>query len=93
MKQGKRAANVIESRIQIFDCKVFSNVVFAINSFNEVLSFRDCWFCYMSKFDSFSDDCLNSLLFKTEHTIQMRVLKHKIDVSLFIDLVALYINP
>ena len=47
----------------------------------------------MSKFDSFSDDCLNSLLFKTEHTIQMRVLKHKIDVSLFIDLVALYINP
>ena len=58
MKQGKKAANAIESRIQIFDCKVFSNVVFRINSFNEVLSVRDCWFCNMSKFDLFSNDYL-----------------------------------
>ena len=45
----------------------FSNVVFRIKSYNEVLSTRDCWFCYMSKFDLFSDDCLNSLSFKTEY--------------------------
>ena len=56
VKQGKRASNVFESRIQNFDCKVFSNIVFRINSFNEVLG--DCWFCYMSKFDLFSDDSL-----------------------------------
>ena len=56
MKQEKRAANVLESRIQIFDWKVFGNVVLRINSFNEVLSIRDCWFCFMSKFDLFSDD-------------------------------------
>ena len=46
--------------------------------------------------------CLNSLSFKTEygkkcfsakHTVPMRVLTHKIDVSLFIDLIALYMNP
>ena len=42
MKQGKRAADDTESRIQIFDLKVFSNVVFRIDSFNEVLSIRDC---------------------------------------------------
>ena len=35
----------IESRIQIFDCKVFINASFRINSFNEVFSIRDCWFC------------------------------------------------
>ena len=58
VKQGKWAANVIESRIQIFDCEVFANVVLRINSFNEVLSIRYCWFCYMSKFDLFSDDGL-----------------------------------
>ena len=42
MKQGKRVGNVIESRIQIFDCKVFSNAVLRINGFNVVLSIRDC---------------------------------------------------
>ena len=58
----------------------------------------------MSKFDLFSDDCLNSLSFKTEygrnvfcfsakHTVPMRSLTHKIDVSLFVDLIALYMNP
>ena len=67
VKQGKKVANVIESRIQIFDCEVFSNIVFRINSFNEVFSIRDHWICYMSKFDLFSDDCLNSLLFKTKY--------------------------
>ena len=44
----------------------------------------------------------NSLSFRAEHgisvlnakhTVPMRVLAHKIDVSLFIDLVALYMNP
>ena len=34
VKQGKRPPKVIESRIQIFDRKVFSNVVFRIYSFN-----------------------------------------------------------
>ena len=58
VKQGKKVANVIESRTQIFDCEVFSNIVFRINSFNEVFSIRDHWICYMSKFDFFSDDCL-----------------------------------
>ena len=46
---------------------VFSKVVFRINSFNEVPSIRDCWFCYMTKFNLFSNDYLNSLLFKTEY--------------------------
>ena len=32
VKQGKRVVSAIESRIQIFNCKVFSNVVFRINS-------------------------------------------------------------
>ena len=30
--------------------KVFGNIVFTINSLNEVFSIRDCRFCYMSKF-------------------------------------------
>ena len=55
----------------------------------------------MSKFDLFSDDYLNSLPFKTEYgrnilvqsiTVLMRVLTNKINVSLFIDLIALYMN-
>ena len=58
MKQGKRVVNVIESRIQIFDRKVFSNIVFRISSFNEIFGISDCWFCYISKFDLFSDECL-----------------------------------
>ena len=45
--------------------------------------------------------CLNTLLFKTEYgrnvlvqSIQYKLgLTHEIDVSLFIDLVALYMNP
>ena len=46
--------------------------------------------------------CLNSLSFKTEygrnvlvlkHTVPMQGLTHKIDISLFIDLIALYMNP
>ena len=41
-----------------FDCEVFSGIVFRINIFNEVFSIRDCRFCYMSKFDLFSNDCL-----------------------------------
>ena len=36
----------------------FSNIVFTINSFNDISSVRDSWFCYMSKFDLFSDDCM-----------------------------------
>ena len=31
--------------------------------------------------------------FSASHTVPMRVLKHKIDVSLFIDFIALYMNP
>ena len=32
MKQRKRVANVIESRIPIFDCAVFSNTVLFLES-------------------------------------------------------------
>ena len=59
---------MIESRIQTFDCEVFSNIVFRMDNFNEVFSIRDFWFCYTNNFDLFSDDCfLNWLLFKTEY--------------------------
>ena len=58
MKQGKRVANTTESKTQIFNCEVFSIIFFRINSFNDVFSIRDCWFCYMSKFDLLSDGCL-----------------------------------
>ena len=63
VKQVKRVTNVIKKRIQIFDCNEFSNNVFRTNRFNEFFSIRDCWFCYISKFDLFSDNCL----LKTEY--------------------------
>ena len=102
MKQGERVANVFETRTLIFDYKVFSNAVFRINSFNEVLSIRHCWFCCMSNSVLFSDYGLNSLSFKKKyrrnilvqsHTVPMGVLKHKVNVSFFIDLTALCMNP
>ena len=40
MKQGKRVANVIGSRIQIVDCEVFSVIVFRVNSVNKVFGIR-----------------------------------------------------
>ena len=56
----------------------------------------------MSKFGLFSDDYLFKFIvvedwvwekcFGVNHTVPMRVLMHKIDVSLVIDLVALYMN-
>ena len=68
MKQGERIINVTENKIQTFNFKVFSNAVFRINSFNKVFSIRNCWFCYISKFDFFPiTGCLDSLKFKTEY--------------------------
>ena len=60
MEQGKRVVNVIESGIQIFDCKVFSDVVFL-----ELIP--------LMKFSVLGSPCfpmtacLNSLSFKTEY--------------------------
>ena len=65
--KGKGLPVSLGIRIQVLDGKVCSNIVFRINSFDEVFSIRDCWFCYMSKFDLFSDECLYSLLLKTEY--------------------------
>ena len=36
MKQGKSVANVTESKIQVFNCKVFSNVVFKLTALMKV---------------------------------------------------------
>ena len=41
-----------------FIIKVFSNIIFRINSFNVVFTIRDRWFCYMIKFDLLFNKCL-----------------------------------
>ena len=73
-----------------------------LTTFMKFSASESAGFCYMSKFAmSF---CLNSLSFKTEYgrnvlvqsiqyQVPMRVLTHKINVSLFIDIIAHYMNP
>ena len=94
--------NVIESRIQIFNCRVLrilfpeltalikvSPLEILILLYEEILLVSQRLFLeihYRFRLSMEQTCCAKC-------TVLIRVLKHKINVSLFIDLIALYLNP